>query len=103
MSDYARMVLKVWIGLIALLTLTTAMAFIPLGRLTLGISLAIAIAKVLLVMLFFMELRKSAGLVRAAAVAGFVWLLILFTLAGADYATRVDVHTPLEVFSPNGG
>ena len=103
MSKAGKLVLKVWLGLIALLALTTAMAFVPLGSVTLGVSLAIAIAKALLVLWFFMELKGSAGLTRAFAAAGFFWLLILIALTGADYLNRVDVHVPVEVDSPFGG
>ncbi len=41
-----------------------------------------------------MELKRSSGLVRAFAVAGFFWLLILLTLTSADYLTRRDTNAP---------
>jgi cytochrome c oxidase subunit 4 len=100
MSRAARMVLKVWIALCALLALTTAMAFVPLGSANLPIALAIAIAKAGLVLWFFMELKGSAGLVRAFAAAGFFWLLILLALTWADYSQRSDVRVPVTTSSP---
>jgi cytochrome c oxidase subunit 4 len=100
-TEATKLVLKVWLALCALLTLTTAMALVPLGSANLGIALAIAIAKVLLVLWFFMELRGSAGLTRAFAAAGFFWLLILIALTAADYFNRDDVPVPVEANSPN--
>jgi cytochrome c oxidase subunit 4 len=100
-SSAARIVLKVWIGLCVLLALTTAMAFVPLGEANLPIALAIAIAKAVLVLWFFMELKGSAGLVRAFAVAGFFWLLILLALTWADYSQRSDVRVPITISSPH--
>lgn len=101
MSSAGRMVLKVWVGLCALLALTAAMAFVPLGSANLPIALAIAIAKAVLVLWFFMELKGSAGLVRAFAVAGFFWLLILLALTWADYSQRSDVRVPIAISSPH--
>ncbi|WP_185999030.1 cytochrome C oxidase subunit IV family protein [Novosphingobium aerophilum] len=52
------------------------------------IAFGIASAKAALILWFFMELRQEGGLARLAAIAGFVWLAILFTLTAADYLTR---------------
>jgi cytochrome c oxidase subunit IV len=82
--------------LLVLLAFTTAVAFVPLGNMTLFVSLAVAIAKALLVLVFFMELRSSSGLVRAFAAAGFVWLLIMFALTAADYTHRTDKSAPID-------
>jgi cytochrome c oxidase subunit 4 len=91
------MVLRVWIGLMLLLALTTTVAFVPLGSANLFISLGIATVKAVLVLIFFMELRTSAGLVRAFAAAGFFWLMILLALTLSDYSHRVDVPAPIDV------
>lgn len=90
----ARRIWLCWGALLLLLALTTGAAFLPLGRLNIAVALAIAVAKALLVLLVFMELKRSSGLVRAFAVAGFFWLLILLTLTSADYLTRRDVPAP---------
>jgi cytochrome c oxidase subunit 4 len=100
MSRAGWTVLKVWLGLCALLALTTGLAFVPLGSANLAIALTIAVAKAVLVLWFFMELKGSAGLTRAAAAAGFFWLLILIVLTWADYAYRVDVRAPVTESSP---
>lgn len=96
MRPEAKMVLRVWLGLMVLLALTTTLAFVPLGSANIFISLAIATVKAILVLVFFMELRSSAGLVRAFAMAGFFWLMILFALTLSDYSHRVDVPAPID-------
>lgn len=101
MSKAAKLVLKVWLGLLALMALTTAMAFVPIGAGNLPIALGIAIAKALLVLWFFMELKGSGGLTRVVAAAGFFWLLIFVTLTWADFGHRHDVDVAVEVDSPN--
>jgi cytochrome c oxidase subunit 4 len=83
-----------WAALLVLLATTTGAAFLPLGRFNAYVALAIAAAKALLVLIVFMELRRSSGLIRAFAVAGFFWLLILLTLTSADYLTRRDTTAP---------
>lgn len=97
MSQATKTIWRSWAALLALLALTTALAFVPLGTLNLPVSLAIAAAKALLVMTFFMELRASSGLTRAFAAAGFFWLLIMIGLTAADYWNRTDVRAPVEV------
>ena len=67
-----RAVLRCWAALMGLLALTTGLAFVPLGAAQLGVSLAIAMSKALLVLLLFMELKGSSGLVRVFAATGFI-------------------------------
>lgn len=91
-----RTVLKCWAALMLLLALTTALGFVPLGSANLFISLAIAVTKASLVLLVFMELKASNGLVRVFACAGFFWLLIMIGLTSADYTHRTDQRTPID-------
>jgi cytochrome c oxidase subunit 4 len=91
-----RLVLRCWLALMVLLALTTASAFIPLGSANLFVSLAIAVAKALIVLLVFMELRVSSALVRVFAAAGFFWLMIMIALTSADYTHRTDQRVPLD-------
>ena len=60
----------VFASLIGLTLLTTGVAFIDLGPFNTVAALAIAFAKMLLVVLFFMHVRHSSGLVRIVLVAG---------------------------------
>jgi len=89
MSRGVARILAVWAALMMLLALTLAAAFLPLGAAKPWVAYAIATAKAALVLWFFMELRREDGIMRLAAVAGFVWLAILFVLTAADYVTRV--------------
>lgn len=93
-------VLRCWLALMLLLAATTASAFVPLGDFNLPVSLAIATAKALIVLLVFMELRASRALVRSFAAAGFFWLLIMITLTGADYWHRTDARARIDQATP---
>lgn len=84
----ARTYVLVWIGLLTLLLLTLGSAYLPLGWLNGVVNLAIAIAKALLVMIFFMHLRSSHYVLRIAAAAGFFWLALLIGLSLADFLAR---------------
>lgn len=77
-----------WAALMLLLALTVSAAFLPLGSAKPWIGYAIATAKAGVILWFFMEMRREGGIARLAAVAGFVWLVMLFALTAADYLTR---------------
>ena len=83
-----RTILVAWIALLALLALTIAASFAPLGPALLFISYAVAIAKTAIVVWIFMELRVRDGLQRIALATGFAWLAILLILLFADELTR---------------
>jgi cytochrome c oxidase subunit 4 len=83
-----------WIALMALLATTAACALLRLGWLNTALSLAIALAKALLVAFVFMRLKHAPALPRLAAVAGAVTLVLLFGLALTDYATRTELGAP---------
>ncbi len=80
--------LLVWLVLMLLLAASTASAFLPLGVFNLAVNLAFAFIMMLLVMVHFMDLLQSSGIVRIAAAAGFFWLMLLVGLALSDYLTR---------------
>lgn len=84
-----RTILLVWAGLIGLLALTVAASLVLTGAASLAAGLGIALAKAALIAWFFMHLRGASGLVRLAAAGALIWLLILLTLTGIDYATRL--------------
>ena len=86
-----RVYVLVFVALIALTAITTAVAFVDLGATwNTSVALAIAIIKALLVILFFMHVFHSRPLTWVFVGAGFFWLAILFVLTLADYATRDD-------------
>lgn len=78
----------VWLALMSLLGFTLGSAYVNLGWLNSVLNIGIAIAKSLLVMLFFMHLRSSHTVLRVFAAAGFFWLALLIGLAMTDFATR---------------
>jgi cytochrome c oxidase subunit 4 len=89
-----RTYLLIYVALMVLLAATVAAAFMPVDHWLpgrdwgVGIALTIAVAKGLLILLYFMHVKYSARMVWAFAGAGFLWLGILFTLTFSDYLTR---------------
>jgi cytochrome c oxidase subunit 4 len=95
-----RTYLIIYAALMILLVATVAAAFLPWTRLlpahlhhwavnlAVGLALLIALAKCLLILLYFMHVKFSAKMVYAFAGAGFLWLGIMFTLVLSDYVTR---------------
>jgi cytochrome c oxidase subunit 4 len=78
-----------FLGLLALTSLTTAVAFVDLGgHLNSLAALAIAICKAFLVVAYFMHLRTSDRFTWVLAGAGFFWLLILLGGTMDDLLTR---------------
>ena len=84
----ARIILAAWAALLALLALTVAASFAPLGHALPYVSYGIAIAKTAIVAWIFMELRGRDGLQRIALAVGFAWVAILLVLLFADTLTR---------------
>jgi cytochrome c oxidase subunit 4 len=79
----------VWAALMALMVLTAFLSTVNLGDWSTVIALAIAAAKALLVLLFFMHLRyEDYKLTAVVLFAGFFWMSILFVLSLTDYLTR---------------
>jgi len=80
--------LLVFFALMAGTALTTGVAYIDLGRWNTVVALAIAVTKMMLVVLFFMHVKYATGLTRIVILAGFFWLGIMITLSCADELTR---------------
>lgn len=89
-----RIYVGVFLTLIALTGLTTAVAFVDLGAFNTVIALAIAVCKMLLVILFFMHVRYSPNLTKIVIAAAFFWLMILISLTLGDYHTRDWTPSP---------
>jgi len=75
-------------ALLALLAVTWLIAYVDLGPFNLIVALGVAIAKAIVIALFFMHIKGSSRLLYLAAVAGLMWLLILISLTLSDYFTR---------------
>jgi cytochrome c oxidase subunit 4 len=78
----------IFLALIVLTGLTTGVAYIDLGVANTVVALAIAVVKMLLVVLFFMHVKYSPGLTRLVIIAGFFWLAIMVALTLSDELTR---------------
>ena len=88
-DPHSRLLVLVWAALLVLLAATVGASFLPIGGSgRTAISLSIALAKAALIFWFYMHLREEGGLVRLAAAAGALWLLIMLALMSADYLTR---------------
>ena len=86
--------LLVWGALLALLALSAGSAWFKLGAFNLIVNYTISVLKMLLVMVFFMHLKSSNGLIRIVAAAGFFWLMLLIILSLSDFLTRYPVPAP---------
>jgi cytochrome c oxidase subunit 4 len=83
-----KLYILVFAALVVFTSLTTGVAFVNLGQWNTVVALAIAVCKASLVVLFFMHLRWSSGLMRMVLLSAFVWFAILVTLTLSDEFTR---------------
>jgi cytochrome c oxidase subunit IV len=86
--------LGVFIALMIGTALTTAVAYVDLGRWNTVAALAIAVAKMLLVVLFFMHVKYNRGLTRIVIVGAFFWLGIMICFSMTDELTRTWEYNP---------
>ncbi|SIO57008.1 cytochrome c oxidase subunit 4 [Singulisphaera sp. GP187] len=78
----------VYAALMVLLVATVGFAFIDLGSFNFPVTMAIAVAKALMIALIFMHVYYSERLVWVFAGASFLWLGIMITYTLNDYFTR---------------
>jgi cytochrome c oxidase subunit 4 len=83
-----RIYLAVFATLLVLTAVTTAVAFVDLGRMNVVIMLTIAVTKATLVILYFMHVRYADRLTWLVVGSGFVWLLLLIGFTMSDLVTR---------------
>ena len=74
--------------------LTVFAATVDLGMWNTPVALLIAVAKAMLVVLYFMHVKYSSRLVSLAVGASILWLLLLIAGVVADYLSRGWVGTP---------
>ena len=86
-----RIYLIIFVTLLVLTGVTTAVAYVNLGPLNVVVMLVIAFFKASLVILYFMHVRFTSRLTQVAAVSGFAWLAILIGLTLSDVLTRAIV------------
>jgi cytochrome c oxidase subunit 4 len=83
-----RIYIVIFLSLMILTGLTVLASFYNFGPWNTIIAVTIAVVKGTLVVLYFMHVRYSDGVVRLCVVAGFFWLAILLALTLSDYYTR---------------
>jgi cytochrome c oxidase subunit IV len=89
-----RTYLTVYIALLVLLIATVGAAFIDLGWFNFALTMVIALAKAIMILLIFMHVRYSERLVWVFSSAAFLWLAILIVLSLNDYFTRDWLNIP---------
>lgn len=92
--DSIKTYTAVWLVLLMLTALTTAVAYVDLGAFSVVAALGIAVCKMLLVALFFMHVRHSTRLTRLVLVGGLLWLAIMLTFTLANVWTRGLLGVP---------
>lgn len=80
--------LAVFAALIVFTAVTVAVAFLDLGVLNNVVALGIATIKATLVVLYFMHVRGSSALTKAAIASGIVFFAILVAFTLSDTLTR---------------
>ncbi len=91
-----RSYLVIFGALIGLTAVTVGAAYLDFGSLNVAVALAIAMVKMMLVVLFFMHVKDASKLIWIAAAGSIYWLLIFFGLLMSDYLTR----NPVEGWAP---
>jgi caa(3)-type oxidase subunit IV len=84
----ARPYVVAWAVLILLFGLSVLSAYFDIGVLHPVVNFGIAATQAAIILLVFMRLHDRPSLTWVFAGAGFFWLLFLFGLGFADYATR---------------
>jgi cytochrome c oxidase subunit 4 len=89
MTRTVRRLVLAWATLLVLLALQVGGAFLPLGDFAMPAALLLALMMTAVVAFAFMEVGRGPVLVLVFAGAGLFWLVVLFSLGGADYLTRL--------------
>ncbi len=84
----------IFVLLLLLLLGTVAAAYLPLGPLHFPVAMTIAVAKAVLIVLYFMHMKYSHRLTAVIFTASFLWLAIMIALTVSDYLTRDWINIP---------
>jgi cytochrome c oxidase subunit 4 len=79
---------NVFAALLVLLFATVAAAYVPLGPLHFPTAMAIATAKAVLIVIYFMHAKYSHRLTAIICGASVLWLGIMIALTMTDYLSR---------------
>jgi len=98
MSDHVvplKVYHRVFGALLILLIITVVAAFVHLGSVgNIMLAMTIAVAKMTLIILYFMHVRYSSKLTMVFAASGFLWMAIMLSFFVSDVAARPDVRPP---------
>jgi cytochrome c oxidase subunit IV len=89
-----RNYIAVYIALLVLLGATVGAAFIDIEPYNFTLTMVIAVAKALMILLIFMHVRYSDRLTWVFSTAAFLWLAILIAFSLNDYFTRDLLNIP---------
>ena len=78
----------VFLALIVLTVTTVGVSKLELGEYNFICAMTIAVIKGTLVVMFFMDVRRSSSLTKLIVGAGLFWLAILLTFVLSDYLSR---------------
>jgi cytochrome c oxidase subunit IV len=78
----------VWLVLLILFGASLGSAYLPLGTGNLTVNLVIAATMIVVLVVFLMDLKGATALIRVAAAAGLLWLILMFALTFNDYLSR---------------
>jgi len=78
----------IWAILTFMTFATYMIAQIDMGAFNIVVAMGIAFFKMMLVILFFMNIKAESPLTKLFAGAGFFWLILLLGQFLVDYATR---------------
>ena len=87
-SPSKKLLAIIWLTLVVMHFTILGSAYLDLKWFNTPFIVTLAFIQMLLVILFFMEVRWSAKLTWLFAAAGFFWLLLMFTLTLTDFLTR---------------
>lgn len=81
-------------ALLVLTGITVWVAGQDFGALNTPVALTVAVIKATLVVWLFMGLRYNTPLIKVTAIAGFLWLFIMFGITMSDYISRPWIGVP---------
>jgi cytochrome c oxidase subunit 4 len=84
----ARTYVLIWLILTIMTFVTYGVAQIDLGHLNIVVALGIAFFKMMLVILFFMNVKHENPLTKLFVGAGFFWMAIMLAMTLGDYTSR---------------
>lgn len=89
-----RTYLMIAAALVVLTLATVGASYLPLGALHSPLALIFATAKALLVLMFFMNVRRSGPLTKITIIVALFWFAVLVAGTLNDYATRTWLQVP---------